>query len=262
MGNNSYIHGTSEQELNRLLRLNLLTNPAFLRYVELEVTDQVLELGSGLGILAAEMAKKNPLGRIVGVEISAEMLKRCPQEVPNLSFRQADVQQLPFEEESFDVVYCRYVLEHIQNPGQVLAEARRVMRTGGHIFLQENNNLAFDFYPECRSFMSLWKSFVVLQEKLGGDALIGKKLYWLLRQAGFNEIELSFATEIHTPEMPTFPHWIDNLLDNILGAADKLMEHKMASREEIQAALDQMVEFRANPMASTYFYWNRARAVK
>ena len=61
-GKGHYIHGTEAAEQARLAELNYLTNASFLEFVEIKDTDHVLELGSGLGILAEKISQKLNLG--------------------------------------------------------------------------------------------------------------------------------------------------------------------------------------------------------
>src|SRR5436305_1419796 len=116
----AYIHGTNPSEQERLAGLNTLTNEPFLRFLALRESDVVLEVGSGLGILTHAAAQRLPRGEAWGVEQSPEQLARAPQGVGNLHFTQGDAHQLPFEANRFDVVYCRYLLEHVAGPWQVL----------------------------------------------------------------------------------------------------------------------------------------------
>src|SRR2546425_7191050 len=82
----AYIHGTDATEQERLAALNALTNEPFLRFLDLKVTDTVLEVGSGLGILAGEAAQRVPLGEVCGIEHSGAQLARAPRDVANLRF--------------------------------------------------------------------------------------------------------------------------------------------------------------------------------
>lgn len=52
-------------------------------------------------------------------------------------------ESLPFPDNSFDVVYSANVLEHTQNPEQVLREAMRVLRPGGHLYMEMPNYLSY-----------------------------------------------------------------------------------------------------------------------
>lgn len=258
----TYIHGTESAEQARLRRLNELTNRSFIEFLELEETASVLEIGSGLGILAQDVARVVTKGEVYGVEYSPEQLARAEVSVPNLHLTRGDAHRLEFEDERFDVVYCRYVLEHVAAPAQVLREMRRVLKPGGRVFVQENNILVNLLYPECPRFDAVWRQFAVLQEKLGGDALIGKKLLPLLKEAGFEEIKLSIQPEIHRSGEQGFRHWIENLIGNIEGTAAALEAHQLATVEEIQHAIDEARALLERDDAGAFFYWNRASGVK
>src|SRR4051812_44251606 len=127
---NNYIHGVTPREQARLSLLNDLTNPSFLSFLELREGDLVLEMGSGLGILTREVASRVPKGKICGLERSPAQIAEATRRntFGHLHFIEAAAEDLPFEEARFDVVYCRYLLEHVGDPVRVLREARRVMR--------------------------------------------------------------------------------------------------------------------------------------
>ncbi len=262
---NTYIHGTHPEEQKRLSELNTLTNRQFVGFLEINTIDSVLEVGSGLGILANLVAETHPDASITGVEISDELIDKAIADFAktvNLRFASADAHSLDLLDNSFDVVYCRYLLEHVQDPEVVLGEIFRVLKPGGKIFIQENNILINMFYPECPTFDFVWKKFADVQAELGGDALIGKKLFTLLQTPGFRGIELSVAPEIHHYGMPTFIPWIQNLIGNIDGARKNLIDIGDLEPTIIDEAIGELSTLQKNAHASAYFYWNRARAVK
>ncbi|HEV2764087.1 MAG TPA: methyltransferase domain-containing protein, partial [Pyrinomonadaceae bacterium] len=258
----TYIHGTAGPEQARLGRLNELTNRQFVDFLELGETSRVLEVGSGLGILAAEVARRVPAGEVIGVEYSPEQLARAESRLPNLRFVRGDAHALEFEDGRFDVVYCRYVLEHLADPARALREMRRVLKPGGKVFLQENDILASVLYPECPRFEALWRQFAVLQERLGGDALIGKKLLPLLKAAGFREIVLSIQPEVHHSGSPGFAAWVENLVGNVEGAVKELRAQALATGEEVGRAVAELRAWAGRDDSSAFFYWNRARGVR
>jgi ubiquinone/menaquinone biosynthesis C-methylase UbiE len=259
----AYIHGTETTEQARLALLNRLTNEPFIEFLELNETSSVLEVGSGLGILAREVRERLPRGAMCGVEYSTDQLALARNAATaKLYFIQGDAHALPFHDERFDTVYCRYLLEHVADPAQVLTEMRRVLRPGGRALAQENNILILAFYPECPRFDSVWRRFALLQVELGGDASVGKKLFALFLQAGFQEIELSLQPEIHYAGLETFRPWIENLIGNVESGAAELQRRRLATREEIKTAIDELRSFSEREDASAVFYWNRASGVK
>ena len=258
----NYIHGSDLPEQERLSKLNLLTNKSFIEFVNPKKHDVILEIGSGLGILANEIAKITPDGNIYGIELLKPQLQKSPKNISNLHFFNGDVEHLPFAKNKFDIVYGRYILEHLSNPEIALKEIYEVLKPDGKIYLQENAILTMQFYPACPKFDYAWNKFADLQSKLGGDAMIGIKLYQLLKQASFYNIEASFAPEIHYPEKESFTDWIDNLIGNLESAKFNLIEYELLSESEFEDAILELNEFKMNQYASTYFYWNRIMGQK
>jgi SAM-dependent methyltransferase len=262
-GRNAYIHGTTASEQARLALLNRLTNAPFIEFLELDERASVLEVGSGLGILAREVAGRLTRGEVCGVEYSAAQLALAKNSAAaNLHFIQADAHSLPFTDDAFDTVYCRYLLEHVADPARVLGEMRRVLRRGGRALAQENNILILALDPECPRFERVWARFAQLQSELGGDALIGKKLLALFKRAGFDEIELSLQPEIHYAGTDTFRPWIENLIGNVESGAAELLRRRLSTGEEINAAIAELRLLSERDDASAIFYWNRASGVK
>lgn len=263
MADATYIHGTDPDEQQRLAALNRMTNGAFLDFLTLEPQQEVLEIGSGLGILAAEAADRVPRGRVVGLERSADQLAKVPRDVPNLSFVQGDAHALPFDDGGFDVVYCRYLLEHVADPVRVLREAHRVLRFGGRICLQENDISLVRHDPATPAFYKVWTAFARLQTQLGGDALIGRTLFRLLREAGFGgDVVLSTCPEVYWFGQPGFGPWLVNLIGNIRSGQTGLIEHGLVTLDEVNLAIGELEALIANSHGSTWFYWNRGVAIK
>jgi ubiquinone/menaquinone biosynthesis C-methylase UbiE len=258
----NYIHGTSSSEQERLILLNNLTNQHFIEFLELEENSSILEVGCGLGILTVEVAKLVSHGEVIGLDNSTKQLERAREELPNLRFIQGDAHELPFRNERFDIVYCRYLLEHVADPTLVVREIYRVLKRKGKVFVQENNILVNNFDPDCYHFETVCRQMAVLQQKLGGDALIGKRLFPLLKQAGFCKIELSIQPEVHYYDKKTFRPWIQNLIGCIQSASDKLVCYNLVNQEEINHAIEELTLFMNRDDATVFFYWNRALGVK
>ncbi len=100
----------------------------FVRRLEVIVnrTDDVLDLGAGAGQLNTH-AFKGRVRRLVGVDVDPRV---GANPLLDAGIR-GDIGKLPFRGGSFDVVFSIYVLEHVDKPGELMAEIARVLRPGG-----------------------------------------------------------------------------------------------------------------------------------
>ena len=107
-----------------------------------EDASEALEVGCGIGVGAAHMARKYGL-HVVAVDISEKMLEwarlRAEDEgvAGQVEFRLADLRELPFDADRFDVVICESVLAFVQDKAAAIAEMVRVLKPGGYLGLNE-----------------------------------------------------------------------------------------------------------------------------
>lgn len=89
----------------------------------------VLEVGCGPGDLAGELRERVvDWGQYLGTDLSANQIAIAEDRYPTLSFRQANAVELPFSDNSFDLVIACEVLEHIESPELALREISRVSK--------------------------------------------------------------------------------------------------------------------------------------
>ena len=101
--------------------------------------ERVLDLGSGAGtdsLIAAQMVGKH--GHVTGIDMTPEMLAKAraaagEMGATNVEFVESEAEQLPFPDESFDVVISNGVIDLIPDKDAVFAELFRVLAPGGHI---------------------------------------------------------------------------------------------------------------------------------
>jgi ubiquinone/menaquinone biosynthesis C-methylase UbiE len=92
---------------------------------------RILDIATGSGFLALEFAKKGSF--VVGCDITREMLlhareKQITLGLDDLDLLLSDVESLPFPDQAFDIVSCRFAFHHFPNPEKALREMKRVCR--------------------------------------------------------------------------------------------------------------------------------------
>ena len=105
------------------------TVPQLLKTAGIRSGDQVLEIGSGPGHVADMLVQAG--AGVTGVDFSSKMVEVAERRYPEITFRQADAEQLPFEPESFDAVVANFVVQHLARPETVFREVNRVLKSGG-----------------------------------------------------------------------------------------------------------------------------------
>lgn len=91
----------------------------------------ILDNGCGIGNLAEHLPNQN----VVGLDISNGMLRKAKKRMRNLV--KADSQLLPFDDESFDVIFCRGLLHHLPNSELAVEEIKRVLKKDGELVVAE-----------------------------------------------------------------------------------------------------------------------------
>jgi SAM-dependent methyltransferase len=190
-----YIHGRSESESARLHHqasgLGLLLHEG-IRYPP---GSMVLEAGCGVGAQTLLLARNSPGTKFVSVDISSDSLNRARQHVtdeglPNVSFCQADIGNLPFPDETFDHVFVCFTLEHVPDPLLALGNLRSVLKPGGTVTAIEGDHGSALFHPDTAAAHQVIDCLVLLQQQAGGNALIGRELEHLAEDAGFIDVRV------------------------------------------------------------------------
>jgi len=184
-----YVHGYSNRESTRLqdqadALVDIIHGEAIF-----QPGSRILEPGCGTGSQTITLAANNPEAVITSMDVSAESLEKAKARAAHLSnvtFKQGDIYDPPFENESFEHVFVCFVLEHLKEPVKALEALRRVLKTGGSLTVVEGDHGSFYCHPHNAATMQAVDCLVKSQSMAGGNSLIGRELYPLLNKAGFN----------------------------------------------------------------------------
>lgn len=93
---------------------------------------RVLDVATGPGVLAFRAANRDA-SSVVGVDLSPQMVRLAVAAYPGVVFREADAEDLPFPDRSFDAVVSNFGIGHFPRPERALGEFVRVVTQGGVI---------------------------------------------------------------------------------------------------------------------------------
>lgn len=89
-------------------------------------TQNILDIGCGEGFIIKEISETYPKLTIEGTDISNESLEKAKKLNPNIKFSQANIYNLPFKENQFDLCLCLEVLEHLRTPEKATIEIKKL----------------------------------------------------------------------------------------------------------------------------------------
>jgi SAM-dependent methyltransferase len=187
------------------------TVPMLLEAAGIRPGSKVLEIGSGPGHVADLLVQAGT--SVTGVDFSSKMVEVAQNRYPEITFRQADAEQLPFEANSFDAVIANFVVHHLARPEMVFREVHKVLKPGGRF--------AFAVWgvPEEQSSIGAFFGAVMAHhdlEELPHGPLFGvteRSVYEpLLTQAALGDFQLSihqvtWKTDSLDPVLKGFWDW-------------------------------------------------------
>ena len=190
-----YVHGYTPREAERLHDQATSVRGLLHDGLRYAAGSRVLEIGCGTGEQTLQLAANSPHAQIVSVDHAEASLKIARERVEaagrrNVTFQVGDLFNLPFDDASFDDVFVCFVLEHLNEPLDALRRLRRVVKPGGTITVFEGDHGSWYCHPQTPEALRTVQCLIESQARLGGDAYIGRRLYPLLSEAGYNDVRV------------------------------------------------------------------------
>lgn len=146
----------------------------------------LLDVGASTGIIDHFLATR--FAHVTGIDIDHDAIRHAQSEYscPNLVFKEGDAMSLEFEDNSFDVVICSQVYEHVPDAARMMEEIKRVLKPGGICYFAATNRLSIDEHHYNLPFLSVIPrplGHVYLRLAGKGEYYYEKHLsYWSLKK--------------------------------------------------------------------------------
>ena len=209
-----------------------------LKKLSVKLGEKILDVGCGVGFLSHEIAILTGVsGKVFGVDKNLEMIshanKRC-ESLQNAEFSEANAEDLPFPEESFDAACCTQVLLYVKDVAQVISEIKRVLKTTGRIIVVETDwrgvVLNSDYDSITRKIFSAWDTTVP-------NPNLPVRLVPLLVENGFCNIDVEPIPILNTEYTPSqFSHGMMNWITK------NALKKGFITKEQSQKWLDDLDE--------------------
>ena len=211
--------GYSEDEINAVpdgANLGLgCGNPVAI--ASLKEGDIVLDLGSGAGFDAFLAAKRvGKAGHVIGVDMTPEMLDRARANAKktgheNVEFRLGEIEKLPVEDDTIDVIISNCVINLSADKGAVFKESFRVLKPGGRLMVSDlvlSKSLPEAFKKSVEAYVGCLAGAVKKDDYLK-----------LIKQAGFQDIKVIGES--------SYP--VDAMFDSLESAKDSILSIKVSA---------------------------------
>jgi len=208
---------------------------------------RVADFGCGVGATSAELARLvGPDGHVTGIDYSGAQCEQARQVCAargfaNTTFVEASAYSTGLPRDSFDAVYCRFLLLHLTDPGGALREMREVLKPGGILVVEDGNLLSAGSRPPgaTQAFADL---FGRLGAKRNLNYGLADDLFHLVREAGFPEPDMF----IH---QPAFARGDEKLLAqlSVVEIGPACVQEGLLTQAELDRTLADMERDALNP---------------
>jgi SAM-dependent methyltransferase len=223
------------------------TTLALLDRIGLRDGMRCLDLGCGTGAVTFELARRvGPGGNATGVdmdEVKLDLARRAAadQGLTNVAFDAMNVYEWAAPG-AYDLVYCRFLLQHLRRPVDVLRTMWDAVKVGGVIVVEDADFEGSFCDPPNEGFAFWVEAYQRALEGNGGDPLSGRKLHRHFSEAGIPTPSLTVVQRADlTGEAKTMPH------ATVLATADAIIGQGLATADEVNAALEQLLTFADDP---------------
>lgn len=262
-----YIHGFTKDEQDRLYKQARVHENIIFSQIDFSEQQNIVEIGSGVEAQTQILLERFPHLHIDCVDASDAQIARASDTLKEqiakgqVKIHKADARKLPFKNDSMDGAFICWLLEHVQEPLQILEEIRRVLKSGGVIFCNEVLNSTFYLHPYSPATLQYWFEFNDYQWSIKGDPFVGGKLANYLMKAGYQSITTKVLTHQYDNRTPKRrAAFLDYWCDLLLSGAPDLLKVGRVDEPTITAMKKEFETLKRDPDAVIFYSWILAKA--
>ena len=262
-----YVHGYSEREAERLQDQANSVKELIHHDTGFPPGSLVLEVGCGVGAQTLTIASQSPGARIISFDkslrsVSAAARRVRPSGLENVHLLGGDLFAAPFRPASFDCIFVSYLLEHMIDPVAALTALSALLRPGGIILVVEGDHGSCFFHPSTPEAVRAWNCLIHVQDRLGGDSLIGRRLQPLLQEAGFEDAQVSprmvYADQRRPEVQEAFV--LRTIVPMVEGVRDEALERGLMSASDWDKGLADLRRTGSSPEGTFCYTFFKAQA--
>ena len=232
-----YTHGHDDAVL-RSHRWRTAENSAAYLLPRLGPGLSLLDVGCGPGTLTADLAARVAPGRVVGIDVSAEVVEQARAHVAerglDVELVAGDVRDPTLGLGPFDVVHAHQVLQHLRDPVEALRAMAALTRPGGLVAVRDSDYPAFAWAPADERLDRWLEVYLAVTRRNGAEAAAGRHLPAWARAAGL--VDATFTTSTWTFSTPADRAWWGDLwADRIVATtiAEQAVAYGVATATEL-----------------------------
>lgn len=235
------------ERLKVLARARSDDTAALLNRVGVRAGWRCLDVGCGSGDVTLEIARLvGENGSVVGIDIDATKLELARIEAAesalrNVEFRIVDVNDWT-EPLGYDLVYCRFLLQHLSQPLDLIRRMWAAVKDGGALVVEDTDFEGLHCEPPNAGFEFYARTYPSTLARFGGDANLGRKLYGLFLEVGIPNPNVKLVQRVDAmggeKPMP---------LLTLEASAQSMIDGGLATPESIQSAIASLAAFTDDP---------------
>lgn len=221
------VQSTEILHYSRVQRINNQTKDVWLTPLNIKPNSKILEVGCGSGHFTNFIKEQFPTAEVVGIDLDYNHIQFAKEHSNGVTYMCADINDLPFESNSFDVVFSHTVVEHLPFKN-FITEQKRVLKPNGKIVVFEvepkNKHVSPFTYLKDEIYAILDKIEIddSGRTNVGGNVVIPHEFLKNLELEGFENCSVEFKEIMY--------YYPDNTTKNI--ALEQIQKAKLAELYE------------------------------